>query len=216
MPEAVHRFLAVSHGSLSRALLRACLLGALLLGLAGCGEGPPPFRTTDITGMDVGPDFDFGLRDPAGQVRRVADYRGQVVALFFGFTQCPDVCPTALVRFAAIKRQLGDAGRHLRVVFISLDPERDTPELLANYVAAFDPAFVGLRGDEQATRQVAKAFRVFYRKVPTGSSYTLDHSAVSYVFDGEGKLRLLLQPAQNMDDIVHDLKLLIDTTTHGD
>lgn len=204
----------MEHRPLPRALLRTWLLGVLLLGLVGCGETPPPFRTTDITGMGLGPDFDFGLRDPSGQARRLADYRGQVVALFFGFTQCPDVCPTALSRFALVKRQLGDAGRHLRVVFVSLDPERDTPELLANYMAAFDPAFVGLRGDEQATRRVAKAFRVFYRKVPTGSSYTLDHSAVSYVFDGNGQLRLLLQPAQEVDDIVHDLKLLIDSTTH--
>lgn len=188
------------------------LLVALLLGLAGCGERPLPFKTTDITGMDMGPDFDFGLRDPAGQLRRVADYRGQVVALFFGFTQCPDVCPTALARFAAIKRQLGEDGRRLRVVFISLDPERDTPELLAHYTAAFDPDFVGLRGDAQATDKAAKAFRVFYRKVPTGSSYTLDHSAVSYVFDGRGRLRLLIQPAHEINDVVHDLKLLLEST----
>lgn len=210
-----HGGLRLGHGALFQLALGIGLLAGLLMLPAGCGEDRRPiaFDSTDISGADLGPDFNFGLRDPAGQVRRLADFRGRVVVLFFGFTHCPDVCPTALSRFAAIKRLLGEDGQRLEVVFITLDPDRDTPPLLARYVQSFDPAFVSLRGDAAATRQAAEAFHIYFRRVDSGSSYTLDHSVLSYVFDGQGKARLLLRPDQDMRAVLRDLKLLIDTTT---
>lgn len=193
-------------------MLALTLMASLWLTGTGCGEQAPSFSSTDITDSNLGPNFDFGLRDPSGRVRKLADFHGQVTVLFFGFTQCPDACPTALSRYAAIKRSLGEDADKLAVVFISLDPERDTPRLLANYVATFDPAFVALRGDASATRKAADAFHIYYRKVATGGSYTLDHSVLGFVFDGRGRPRLLLRPDQEMSDVTRDLKLLIDTT----
>jgi len=134
------------------------------LALAGCGASGPSFKNTDITGADYGKDFT--LTDHAGKVRTLADFRGKVVVMFFGYTRCPDVCPTTMAELKTVKEQLGEDGKRMQVLFVTVDPERDTPKLLANYVPAFDPSFLGLYGDPAATAKVAKDFRVFYQKVP--------------------------------------------------
>lgn len=182
---------------------------ALALPLAACGPGAPQFKNTDLTGAEYGKAL--RLVDHTGRMRTLEDFKGSVVVVFFGFTQCPDVCPTTLATMKAVKQQLGEGGKRVQVLFVSVDPERDTQELLAQYVTAFDPAFVGLRGDAEATARVAKDFKVFYQKVPgtTPGSYTVDHSAGSYVYDPAGRLRLYVRHGQPADAIAHDLKLLL-------
>ena len=178
-----------------------------MLALAGCGASGPSFNNTDITGADYGKDF--SLTDHTGKGRTLADFRGKVVVMFFGYTRCPDVCPTTLAELKAVKDQLGqDAGR-LQVLFVTVDPERDTPKLLANYVPAFDPGFLGLYGDSAATAKVAKDFRVFYQKAPgkTPETYTVDHTAGSYVFDPQGRLRLFARHG-NADKLIADIRIL--------
>ncbi len=165
------------------------------------------FRGMDITGASYG--RDFRLRDPDGRERTLADFRGKAVLLYFGFTQCPDVCPTALSRAVEARRLLGPEGERLQVIFVTLDPERDVAAVLRDYTAAFDPTFLGLTGDPQGTRETADDFKVYYRKVPTGGSYTMDHSTLSYAFDPQGRLRLALRHEQNAQDYAHDLRLLL-------
>ncbi len=190
---------------------RAVLLsgGALsALVVAGCdGKKPASYHGVDITGADYG--RDFRLRDPDGRERTLADFQGKAVMMFFGFTQCPDVCPTALVRAADVKRLLGEDGGRLQVIFVTVDPERDTPEVLRAYTAAFDPSFLGLYGDTPRTAETAKEFKVYFRKVPTGASYTMNHSALSYVFDPAGKLRLVLRHEQPAQDCAADLRQIL-------
>ncbi|HUN68512.1 MAG TPA: SCO family protein [Burkholderiales bacterium] len=185
------------------------LLVVLVLGLAaaGCGGDAPKFNGLDLTGADWG--RDFRLQDPDGRTRTLADFRGKYVLAFFGFVLCPDVCPTALIRAAEMKKKLGADGARVQVIFITVDPERDTPALLREYVAAFDPDFLGLRTDAEGTRRVAAEFKVFYEKVPTGSSYTINHSALTYVFDPKGHLRLGLQHTQTADQYAADLRTLM-------
>lgn len=187
---------------------RRLLLSTLaLLPLAACGPDTPPLNGMDLSSMPTG---DFQLQDTEGRQRQLADYRGQTVMLFFGFTQCPDICPTALTRALEIKSLLGaDAAAKLRILFITVDPERDTPEILRAYTQAFDPAFVGLRGDAEQTRAAAQSFKVFYQKVPTGSSYTMDHTALTYIIDAQGKLRLALRHQQTAEQCVQDLRTVI-------
>lgn len=182
------------------------LLIALIL--AGC-DGGPRFKNVDITGANYA--RDFRLPDFNGNPRTLADFRGKVVVVFFGFTQCPDVCPTTLTDMAEVKKRLGADGDKLQVIFVTLDPERDTPQVLAQYVPAFDPGFIGLRGTLEETAATAKDFKVFYQKVPgkTATSYTLDHTAGSYVFDREGRLRLFLRHGGGIEPIVADLKTLL-------
>ena len=179
--------------------------------LASCHRGGdaavPGFRGIDLTGAPYG--RDFRLTDADGRERTLADYKGKAVLLYFGFVQCPDVCPTALIRAAEVKKLLGADGDKLQVIFITVDPERDTPEVIKAYTAAFDPSFVGLFGDAQRTRATADEFKVYYRAVPTGSSYTMDHSALSYVFDPQGRLRLALRHEQKADDYAHDIRLIL-------
>ncbi|WP_411880633.1 SCO family protein [Polaromonas sp. YR568] len=178
------------------------------LSLAGCGKAAPAgFHGIDITGAGYGKDF--RLSDPDGHVRTLADFKGKAVMMFFGFTQCPDVCPTALIRAAEVKRLLGDDGNRLQVIFVTVDPERDTPEVLKGYTAAFDPGFLGLYTDLQRTAETAREFKVYYKKVPTGASYTMDHSAFSYVFDPAGKLRLVLRHDQSAPDYAADLRQIL-------
>ena len=169
------------------------------------------FKGLDITGASYG--RDFRLTDHHGQRRTLADFRGQVVLLYFGFTQCPDVCPTALARAADVKRQLGDQGSRLQVLFVTVDPERDTPELLRAYMAAFDPAFLALTGSDAEIRATADEFRAYYKKVPTGRSYTMDHSALSYLFDPQGRIRVALRHAQTTDEYLADVRALLAGTT---
>lgn len=183
-------------------------LGVSVLALTACSRtSSPAFNGIDLTDATFGKDF--SLTDADGHPRTLADYRGKVVMMFFGFTQCPDVCPTSLVRAAEIRKLLGEDGERLQVLFVTVDPERDTPEVLKAYAAAFDPSFVGLSGDLQRTKETAEAFRVYYAKVPTGSSYTMDHTSLTYVFDPKGRLRLALRHEQNAQECAADLKTLL-------
>ena len=175
---------------------------------AGCDRLlPERFNGVDITGANYAQDF--RLTDADGRERTLADFKGKAVMMFFGFTQCPDVCPTALVRAAEIRKLLGADGERLQVIFVTVDPERDSPAVLKAYTQAFDPSFIGLYGDMQRTSQTAKDFKVFYRKVPTGSSYTMDHSAFSYVFDPKGKIRIVLRHEQSAQECADDLRRLL-------
>ena len=191
--------------------LLGLVLVALTLALAGCGGSGPAFKSTDITGADYGKGF--ALTDHTGKMRTLGDFRGKVVVMFFGFTRCPDVCPTTLAELKAVKEQLGEDGKRLQVLFVTVDPERDTQKLLADYVPAFDQSFLGLYGDMAATARVAKDFRVFYQKAPgkTPDSYTVDHTAGSYIFDPQGRLRLFARhgSAANLDA---DIRTLLRTS----
>lgn len=192
---------------LTRALVPLFMPPAALA-LSACGsDAPAGFRGIDLTGAPYGQSL--RLQDPAGQTRTLQDFRGKVVLLFFGFTQCPDVCPTALARAVEVRRLLGADGARLQVLFVSVDPERDTPALLRDYTAAFDPGFVGLRGDATQTTEAAREFRVVYNKVPTGSSYTIDHSALSYLIDTQGRLRVALRHEQSAADYAADVQQLL-------
>ncbi len=188
-----------------RALLSTLLVAVALTGCSGSGAS---FKNTDITGADYGKDF--VLTDHTGKTRTLADFRGKIVIVFFGYIHCPDVCPTTLADLKVAREQLGEDGRRVQVVFVSVDPERDKRELLASYVPAFDPSFIGLYGDVAATARVAKEFKVFYQKAPgkTPDSYTVDHTAGSYVFDPQGRLRLFVRPG-NVPNLVADLKTLL-------
>jgi protein SCO1 len=177
--------------------------------LFGCGQSGPKFESSDITGSSFA--RDFKLTDQNGQQRTLADFRGKAVAIFFGYTQCPDVCPTTLAALHEAMTKLGPDADRVQVLFVTLDPERDTPELLRSYVPAFDPRFLGLYGDAATTAQTAKEFKVVYEKVPgtTPTSYTLDHSAATYIYDPQGRLRLYVGHAQGPDVYVHDLQALL-------
>ena len=184
---------------------------ALALALAGCERAAPPhkFNAVDLTGAEYAKGFE--LPDFDGKPRTLADFKGQVTAVFFGYTQCPDACPTTLADLAGIEKALGPDAARLQVVFITLDPARDTAPLLKNYVTNFNPGFLALRGDDAQTKAVAKAFKVFYEKVPgkTPDSYTLDHTAGTYLFDRQGRVRLFAR--QNMDpaQLTEDIKALL-------
>lgn len=191
-----------------------CLLGALtsLLLLGGCGEAaPPPFHSTDITGASFGAEFPQALTDHRGQLRRLKDFRGKAVILFFGYTHCPDVCPTALARFAAAVKQLGPAGARVQVLFVSIDPERDTPARLAEYVPWFDPSFLGLTGTPATVAEVAKEFRIYAARQEVGGAlgYVMDHTAGAYVYDPAGRLRLFVKDDAPIDGLVADLQRLL-------
>lgn len=187
---------------------RALQWGVLpvLAALAGCRR-KPIFHGVDVTGAVYG--RDFRLNDPEGRERTLADFKGKAVMVFFGFTQCPDVCPTALARAAEVKQLLGDDGEKLQVLFVTIDPERDTPEVLQAYTAAFDPGFLGLYGDLQRTAETAKEFQIYYEKVSTGASYTMDHSASTYLYDPAGKLRLVMRHQQSAQEFADDLRKLL-------
>lgn len=190
-------------------MLRRQLLAILCCLLAACSPAPAGFHATDLTGATFG--RDFALTDHHGQLRRLADFRGQAVVLFFGYTTCPDVCPTTLSRFAEVMKALGDDAARVQVLFVSLDPERDSAQRLAEFVPWFHPAFIGLRGDAEQTRQISAEFRVFSarRNIDGALGYVLDHSAGAYVFDPAGQLRLYIGEGANVDEIVQDLRVLI-------
>ena len=204
--------------------MRALSLGILLaaaLALGGCekqsSEATPmilspvktSFKNTDVTGIDYAKDF--ALIDHSGKPRTLADFKGKAVLVFFGYTQCPDVCPTTMAEMADVMKQLGPLADKVQVVFVTLDPERDTQALLSKYVPAFDSRFLGMFGDKTAIDKTAKDFHVFYQKVPgrEAGSYTIDHTAGSYVFDPQGRVRLFVRHGQGAEPIVHDLKLLL-------
>jgi len=167
------------------------------------------FKNTDITGLDHAKDFT--LTDHHGKLRTLSDFKGKAVVVFFGYTHCPDVCPTTMAEMATVMRQLGPLADRVQVLFVSVDPERDTPELLSKYVPSFDPRFLGLVGDQAATEKIAKEFRTFYQKVPgkEPGSYAVDHTAGSYVFDPQGRLRLFVRHGQGAEPITHDLRRLL-------
>lgn len=174
--------------------------------LAAC-DGAPQFKSTDITGVDYGKSLQ--LTDHTGRARTLQDFRGKAVVLFFGFTHCPDVCPTTLAEVSQAIKQLGPDGERVQVLFVTVDPERDKPEALAKYVTAFDPRFLGLYGDAEATRRAAQEFKIYYEKRKTGDSYSVDHSGQSYVIDPQGRLRLLVRPDRIGADLADDLKTLL-------
>ena len=191
-------------------LLRSLMALMLACVLAACNDGKPSFKNTDITGADYAKGF--ALTDHTGKARTLEDFKGKVVSIFFGFTHCPDVCPTTLAEMKGVLDKLGpDDAKRVQVLFVTIDPERDTPALLANYVPAFHPSFLGLVGSPEATAKMAKDFKVFYQKVPgkTATSYTIDHSAGSFVFDRDGRVRLFVKHAQGVDALVGDLKRLL-------
>lgn len=182
---------------------------AFAASLVGCGPSAPRFNNTDLTGADYAKDF--RLTDTAGKVRTLADFKGMAVVMFFGYTRCPDVCPTTMVELKQVMEKLGHDAQRVQVLFVTLDPERDTPALLAQYVPSFDPSFLGLYGDLDTTARTAKDFKVFYQKVQgkTPDSYTLDHTAGSYVFDPQGRLRLFVRHGGDTAPLVADLKTLL-------
>lgn len=190
---------------------RYCLVLLMSALLLACGQQKASFQNIDITG---GSEFgkDFTLTDHHGKVRTLADFKGKAVVMFFGYTHCPDVCPTTMAELKAVVEQMGPDGDKVQVLFVTVDPERDTQALLAQYVPAFDPRFLGMRPeDEAALKKITKDYKVFYAKVPGTSpyNYTVDHSAGSYVFDPSGKLRLFIRHGQGPAPIVHDLKQLV-------
>jgi len=185
-----------------------------LLTLAGCdrfslGSKAPTFNSTDITGAEFARRLE--LPDVDGQPRTLADWKGKVTVVFFGYTQCPDVCPTTMADLAAIRKSLGADGDKLQSVFVTIDPERDTPEVLKAYVANFGPGFTALRGTPDQTAAAAKEFKVFYAKVPgrNGGSYTMDHSAASFVFDPAGRVRLYVPYGGDSKKFAADLQQLV-------
>ena len=195
-----------------KTLLLACVLAVGLL--SGCDRLPggaqkPSFKAVDITGAEYA--RELSLPDADGKLRTLADFKGKVTLVFFGFTQCPDVCPTTLAELAAVKRALGKDGERLQGVFVSVDPQRDTPEILKAYMASFDSGFVALRGTPEQTQAAARNFKVFYAQVPgkTEGSYTVDHTAGTYVFDASGKVRLFVRYGGGAEALTHDLKLLL-------
>ena len=168
---------------------------------------PSPFAGIDLS--DANYAKDFRLLDTEGRERTLAEFRGKAVLVYFGFTQCPDLCPTALARAVEVKKLLGADGARLQVIFITVDPERDTPQVIKEYMAAFDPSFLGLHGDLEKTQKTARDFKVYYRKVPTGSTYTMDHSSLSFAFDPQGRLRLALRHQLTAQDFANDFRILL-------
>jgi protein SCO1/2 len=178
--------------------------------LAGCerDSSTPKFTLTDVTGANFGKEL--ALIDHDGRPRTLADFKGKVVVLFFGFIHCPDVCPTTLAELAQVERELGPDAKKMQVLFVTVDPERDTPELLRQYVPSFHPDFLGLYGDAAATAQAAKEFKIFFQKQPqAGGGYSMDHSAGTYVLDQHGKLRLFAQYGAGAAALLHDIRILL-------
>ena len=194
-----------------RLFLSLAAAGALAVAVAGCDRVAPPhhYNAVDLTGAQYA--HDFHLPDFDGRPRTLADFKGKVTAVFFGYTQCPDACPTTMAELAGIEKSLGADASRMQVVFITVDPSRDTAALLKNYVTNFRPDFLALRGDEAQTKAVAKEFKVFYEKVPgkTDTDYTIDHTAGTYLFDPQGRIRLFA--AQSLDPalLTEDIKALL-------
>ena len=205
-------FLTVS--SSKRSAIKSIAVCALFAGatsvLVACSpEEKPQFKSIDLTGADYAKDF--ALADQNGQQRSMKDFSGKVVIVFFGFTQCPDVCPTSMGELAQIKKTMGADSDKLQVIFITLDPERDTAELLKAYMGNFDPTFIALRPTMNQLPQVAKDFKIYYKKVEgtTPGSYSMDHSAGSYIYDPKGNIRLYSRYGNDAQGLTSDLRLLL-------
>ena len=188
---------------------RVLFLCVFTLFLAACSPDKPQFKSIDLTGADYAKDF--ALPDQNGQARSIKDFAGKVVVVFFGFTQCPDVCPTSMTELAGIKKSLGADGNKLQAVFISVDPERDTPEILKAYMGNFDPTFLALRPSLEQLSVVGKDFKIYYKKVDgkTPTSYSMDHSAGYYVYDTQGRLRLYNRYGSGAEGLLGDIRLLL-------
>ena len=194
---------------------RITLIAALAGVLAACDRAPglgaskPQFKSIDITGADYA--RELSLPDAEGRPRTLADFKGKAIVVFFGYTQCPDVCPTTMLELAAVKRALGADGDRVQGVFVTVDPERDTAAVLKAYVENFGAGFVALRGEGKQLEAVAKHFKVFYAKVPgkVEGQYTMDHTAGSYVFDASGRVRLFTRYGMGVEALTQDLKLLL-------
>ncbi len=198
----IDRRLYIARGVLSVVL-------ALLLVACDNHASSPRFASSDITGVRWG--RDFHLLDHTGKPRSIADFKGKVVMLFFGYTHCPDQCPTTMAEMAGVRSKLGEDGRRVQGLFVTVDPRRDTPQVLAQYVSAFDPSFLGLYGDENTTAAVASEFKFYYRvqKTDAQGNYSVDHGSVIYVFDPTGHLRLLISPGTSVDAMAADVRLLL-------
>jgi protein SCO1/2 len=196
-----------------RNALSSMTAGLLVAGagglLAACTEPKPPFQAVDVTGAEYARDFQ--LPDQNGQTRSMKDFKGKVVVLFFGYTQCPDVCPTTMAEIAQAKKLLGPDGEKVQALFVTLDPERDSPDVLKRYMANFDPSFIALRGTPEQLAAAAKDFKVYYKKAEgkTPTSYTVDHSAASFIYDTQGRLRLYARYGGGAQALASDLKLLL-------
>lgn len=177
--------------------------------ISGCSPQPAAFASVDVSGAEYARNFE--LTDHNGQTRKLQDFAGKVVVMFFGYTQCPDVCPTTLSEMAEVKKALGQDGDRLQVLFVSVDPERDTPELLKNYMANFDPSFLALYAPAPKLAELAKEYKIYYKKVDgkSPSSYTMDHSAGSYVYDTKGKLRLFTRYGAGPKGLTEDIRILL-------
>lgn len=196
-----------------RSLLRATSAPLLATTLApllvACGETKPQFKAIDVTGAEYARDFQ--LTDHDGRPRTLKDFRGKAVVVFFGYTHCPDVCPTTLSEISEAKRLLGPDGAKVQGVFVTVDPQRDTPEMLKAYMANFGPDFVALHGTPEQLAAVAKEYKIYYKKVDgkTPESYTMDHSAGSYVYDPQGRVRLYTRYGTGPEALASDLKILL-------
>lgn len=192
-----------------RDFLRLAGASAAAAAMAGCSDPKPSFNAVDMTGADYAKGF--ALKDADGRERTLADFKGKVVVLFFGYAQCPDVCPTTMTEMAQVKQQLGKDGDKLQVLFVTVDPDRDTPEVMKAYMGAFDPAFVALIPTQEQLAAMAKDYKAYYKKVDgkTPTSYSMDHSAASYIYDTQGRLRLYARYGAGVAPMVADVQALI-------
>lgn len=196
-----------------RSAIQFIAAGALLAGAGGllsaCSEAKPQFSSVDVTGASYAKDFE--LTDHNGKVRHLTDFKGKVVVMFFGYTQCPDVCPTSMAELAEVKKVLGADGDKLQGLFVTVDPARDTPEVLKGYMENFDPTFLALYTTPEKLEVLAKDFKVYYKRVngQTPTSYTMDHSAGSYIYDTQGNLRLFTRYGSGAKVLAADIQLLL-------
>lgn len=192
-----------------RDFLRLAGVSAAAAAMAACTDPKPSFNAVDMTGADYAKGF--ALKDADGKERTLADFKGKVVVLFFGYAQCPDVCPTTMTEMAQVKQQLGKDGDKLQVLFVTVDPDRDTPEVMKAYMGAFDPAFVALIPTQEQLAAMAKDYKAYYKKVDgkTPTSYSMDHSAASYIYDTQGRLRLYARYGAGVAPMVADVQALI-------
>jgi protein SCO1/2 len=194
--------------SMRRRAVMTCLGSALAVALLpSCSKESPEFKSVDITGADYAKDF--SLVDHQGNKRSIRDFKGKVVTLFFGFTQCPEVCPTTMAEMAQVKKLLGADGDKLQVLFVTVDPDRDTPAIMKEYMGNFDPGFLALVPTNAQLEATAKDFKIYYKKVEGNTSYTMDHTAGTYIFDTQGRIRLFSRYGSGAESVASDIRMLL-------